>query len=133
MKSPPIIWLAVHWTNNWWKFWKILWPSQNIWTLNFEIHMRLQRGCSLNCFTHNMFFVAMSWFNDKWTYWLLEKLGRVVENRKTRNTYIKTVFAFGSEQSYELRHELPRNTLQRQYKLAKESKRNPLGISRCAP
>ena len=32
-KSPPIIWLAVHRTNNWWRFWKILWPSQNIWTL----------------------------------------------------------------------------------------------------
>ena len=68
-------------------------------------------------FTHNMFFVAMSWFNDKWTYWLLEKLGRVVENRKTRNTYIETVFAFGSEQSYELRHfnELPKNSSSSQF------------------
>ena len=26
-KSPPIIWLAVHRTNNWWIFCKILWPS----------------------------------------------------------------------------------------------------------
>ena len=33
-KSPPIIWLAVRRTNNWWRFHKILWPSQNIWTLN---------------------------------------------------------------------------------------------------
>ena len=32
-KSPLIIWLAVHRTNNWWRFRKILWPSQNIWTL----------------------------------------------------------------------------------------------------
>ena len=36
-KSPPIIWLAVHKTNNWWRFRKILWPSQNIWTL-IHIH-----------------------------------------------------------------------------------------------
>ena len=28
-KSPPIIWLAVHRTNNCWRFRKILWPSQN--------------------------------------------------------------------------------------------------------
>ena len=33
-KYSPIIWLAVHRTNNWWRFHKILWPSQNIWTLN---------------------------------------------------------------------------------------------------
>ena len=32
-KSPPIIWLAVHRTNNLWRFCKILLPSQNIWTL----------------------------------------------------------------------------------------------------
>ena len=32
-KSPPIIWLAVHRTNNWWRFFKTLWPSQIIWTL----------------------------------------------------------------------------------------------------
>ena len=32
-KSPPIIWLAIHRTNNWWRFREILWPSQNIWTL----------------------------------------------------------------------------------------------------
>ena len=30
--------LAVHRTNNWWRFHKILWPSENIWTLmiNFK-------------------------------------------------------------------------------------------------
>ena len=33
VKSPPIIWLAVHRTNNWWRFHKILWLFQNIWTL----------------------------------------------------------------------------------------------------
>ena len=32
-KSPPIIWLAVHRTNNCWRFRKIFWHSQNIWTL----------------------------------------------------------------------------------------------------
>ena len=32
-KSPPIIWLAVHRTNNWWRSRKILWPSHNIRTL----------------------------------------------------------------------------------------------------
>ena len=32
-KYPPVIWLAVHRTNNSWRFRKILWPSQNIWTL----------------------------------------------------------------------------------------------------
>ena len=26
-------WAFVHRTNNWWRFRKILWPSQNIWTL----------------------------------------------------------------------------------------------------
>ena len=37
-KSPPIIWLALHRTNNWWRFRKILGPSQNIWTflINFK-------------------------------------------------------------------------------------------------
>ena len=35
-KSPPIIWLTVH-TNNWWRFHKILWSSQNIWTLIIKI------------------------------------------------------------------------------------------------
>ena len=34
-KSPPVIWLAVHRTNNWWRFCKILRPSQNIWTLTW--------------------------------------------------------------------------------------------------
>ena len=29
-KSPLIIWLAVNRTNDWWRFHKILWPSQNI-------------------------------------------------------------------------------------------------------
>ena len=33
VKSPLIIWLVVHRTNNWWRSLKILWPSQNIWTL----------------------------------------------------------------------------------------------------
>ena len=37
-----IIWLAVHRTNNWWRFRKVLWPSQNIWTLTvchpFQYH-----------------------------------------------------------------------------------------------
>ena len=40
-KSPPIIWLALHWTNNSWWFRKILWPSQNIWTLKtfmYQLH-----------------------------------------------------------------------------------------------
>ena len=32
-KSPQIIWLAVHRTNDLWRFRKILWPCQNIWTL----------------------------------------------------------------------------------------------------
>ena len=39
-KSPPIISLAVHRTNNWWRFRKILWPSQNIWTLTPKIPYR---------------------------------------------------------------------------------------------
>ena len=34
MKSPSNIWLAVFRTNNWWRFRKILWPSQNIWILS---------------------------------------------------------------------------------------------------
>ena len=38
-KSPPIIWLAVHRTNNWWRFCKILWPSQNILTLLVRPHL----------------------------------------------------------------------------------------------
>ena len=33
-KPPPIIWLVEHRTNNWWRFRKILWPSQNILTSN---------------------------------------------------------------------------------------------------
>ena len=32
-KSPPYFWLALHWTKVRWRFRKILWPSQNIWTL----------------------------------------------------------------------------------------------------
>ena len=32
-KPPPINWLTLHRTNNWWRFCKILWLSQNIWTL----------------------------------------------------------------------------------------------------
>ena len=32
-KSPLQIWLALHTTNLWWRFRKILWPSQNVWTL----------------------------------------------------------------------------------------------------
>ena len=38
-KSPPIIWLAEHRTNNWWRFCKILWPSQNTWTAFFYFQM----------------------------------------------------------------------------------------------
>ena len=39
-KSSPYFWLALHRTKVRWRFRKILWPSQNIWTLNeyiFEI------------------------------------------------------------------------------------------------
>ena len=32
-KSPPCFWLALHRTKVRWKFCKILWPSQNVWTL----------------------------------------------------------------------------------------------------
>ena len=32
-KSSPIIWLAIHRTNNWWRFRKNLQPSQNVWAL----------------------------------------------------------------------------------------------------
>ena len=32
-KSPPYFWLALYRTNVRWRFRKILWPSQNIWTL----------------------------------------------------------------------------------------------------
>ena len=32
-KSPPYFWLALHRTKVRWRFHKILWPSQNIWTL----------------------------------------------------------------------------------------------------
>ena len=32
-KSPPYFWLALHRTKVRWRFLKILWPSQNIWTL----------------------------------------------------------------------------------------------------
>ena len=34
-KSPPIIWLAVYRANNWWRFRKILWPSQKYENMNF--------------------------------------------------------------------------------------------------
>ena len=34
VKSPPIICLMFWQSNNWWRFRKILWPSQNIWTLH---------------------------------------------------------------------------------------------------
>ena len=40
-KSTPIIWLAVHRTNNWWIFRKILWPSQNIWILTGKLRKKL--------------------------------------------------------------------------------------------
>ena len=40
-KSPTNIWLAVHRTNNWWRFRKIVWPSQTIWTLTIKITGRL--------------------------------------------------------------------------------------------
>ena len=33
VKSPTYFWLALHRTKVRWKFCKILWPSQNIWTL----------------------------------------------------------------------------------------------------
>ena len=33
VKSPPIIYPMYCQSNNWWRFRKILWPSQNIWTL----------------------------------------------------------------------------------------------------
>ena len=32
-KSPPYFWLALHRKNIRWRFCKIFWPSQNIWTL----------------------------------------------------------------------------------------------------
>ena len=38
--------LAVHRINNWWRFRKILWPSQNIWTLNEPA--RLSGNCRPN-------------------------------------------------------------------------------------
>ena len=53
-KSPPIIGLAVHGTNNWWRFCKILWPSQNIWTLqkvDFRCH-------TLNLFNFNRNYIS---------------------------------------------------------------------------
>ena len=33
-KCPPYFWLALHRTKVRWRFRKILWPSQNIWTLS---------------------------------------------------------------------------------------------------
>ena len=35
-KSPPNFWLALHRTKVRWRFPKLLWPSQNIWTLPFR-------------------------------------------------------------------------------------------------
>ena len=35
-KSPPNFWLALHRTKVRWRFSKILWPSQNIWTLWYQ-------------------------------------------------------------------------------------------------
>ena len=34
-KSPPYFWLALHRIKVRWRFRKILWPSQNIWTLTY--------------------------------------------------------------------------------------------------
>ena len=39
-KFQPIIWLAVHRTNYWWRSRKILWPSQNILTLPVIVDAR---------------------------------------------------------------------------------------------
>ena len=36
--SPPYFWLALHRTKLRWRFLKILWPSQNIWTLKIVIY-----------------------------------------------------------------------------------------------
>ena len=35
-KSPPIICPMYCQSNNWWRFCRILWPSQNIWTLMIQ-------------------------------------------------------------------------------------------------
>ena len=48
-KYPPIIWLAVWRTNNWWRFRKILWPSQNIWTLQNAWNCKSQIPFFKNC------------------------------------------------------------------------------------
>jgi hypothetical protein len=46
-KSPPYFWLALHRTKVRWRFHKILWPSQNIWTLkdthNFKLYRLLKK------------------------------------------------------------------------------------------
>ena len=59
VKSPPIIWLAVHRTNNWWRFRKLfLWPSQNIWTLitmkNLWVGSQILDLQTLNSFLNGM-------------------------------------------------------------------------------
>ena len=48
-------WQYIHRTNNWWRFRKILWPSQNIWTLTRSLVQQII-GCTniiflqLQCF-----------------------------------------------------------------------------------
>ena len=37
VKSPPFFWLVIHRTKVRWRFRKILWPSENIWTLMFSL------------------------------------------------------------------------------------------------
>ena len=58
-KSPPIFCPMYYQSNNWWRFRKILWPSQNIWTL--EIRMKLKwKGMSTHCKLCNLWRITKS-------------------------------------------------------------------------
>ena len=64
-KSSPYFWLALHRTKVRWRFLKILWPSQNIWTLFFnEIFHKLKNNIVRMLFLkwfHPIVHIAMKW------------------------------------------------------------------------
>ena len=63
-KSPPIICPMYCQSNNWWRFRKILWPSQNIWTLAYQKSDIPLFWYSFLCFFHKKIHKWLQLFSE---------------------------------------------------------------------
>ena len=70
-KSLPIICPMYCQSNNWWRFRKILWPSQNIWTLSLELPSYALIQNLSNCWRYKSVWSQPVSFHEffNWIFW----------------------------------------------------------------